>query len=97
MTVTLTAELEKLIREKITRGEYESAEALVGQAVQRLLEEETAEDDIRQRIEAAEASEGSARGLHRLPYQSSYSAGNHQVAGGFPQFHRNFRTLHRLP
>ena len=55
MTVTLTAELEKLIREKITRGEYESAEALVGQAVQRLLEEETAEDDIRQRIEAAEA------------------------------------------
>jgi putative addiction module CopG family antidote len=55
MTVTLTPELEKLVREKIERGEYESAEALVGQAVQRLLAEENAENEIRQRIDAAEA------------------------------------------
>jgi len=55
MTVTLTPELEKLIREKIERGEYESADALVGQAVQRLLEEDTVRDEIRLRIEAAEA------------------------------------------
>lgn len=55
MTVTLTPELEKLVREKIDRGEYDSAEALVGQAVQRLIEEDTVEDEIRLRIEIAEA------------------------------------------
>jgi Arc/MetJ-type ribon-helix-helix transcriptional regulator len=54
VTVTLTPELERLVREKIERGEYESAEALVGQAVLLLLEEETAQDEIRLRIEAAE-------------------------------------------
>ncbi len=55
MTVTLTPELEKLVREKIERGEYDSAESLVGHAVQRLFEEDTVEKEIRRRIEAAEA------------------------------------------
>ena len=53
MKVNLTPELEKLVREKIERGEYESAEALVGQAVLRLVEEDTVRDEIRSRVEAA--------------------------------------------
>ena len=58
-TITLTSKLEKLIQKKIARGEYESADALVGEAVLRLIEEEKEEDrhrdEIRGRIEAAEA------------------------------------------
>ena len=59
MTITLTPKLEKLVQKKIARGEYDSADALVGEAVQRLIEEEKEEDrhrdEIRARIEAAEA------------------------------------------
>ena len=59
MTITLTPRLEKLVQKKIARGEYDSADALVGEAVQRLIEEEKEEDrhrdEIRARIEAAEA------------------------------------------
>ena len=40
MNVTLAPELEKLIQQKVARGDYASAEALVSQAVQRLIEEE---------------------------------------------------------
>ena len=40
MTITLTPRLEKLVQKKIARGEYDSADALVGEAVQRLIEEE---------------------------------------------------------
>jgi Arc/MetJ-type ribon-helix-helix transcriptional regulator len=51
--------VEKLVMEKIARGEYESAEAFVGEAVQRLVDEEKAEDahgdQILARIQAAEA------------------------------------------
>ncbi len=54
----LTPELGKLIREKVERGEYDSADALVGEAVQRLLAEEDEEtalrDHIRARVDAAE-------------------------------------------
>jgi Arc/MetJ-type ribon-helix-helix transcriptional regulator len=37
MTITLTPELERLVQEKVDRGEYESADAFVGEAVQRLI------------------------------------------------------------
>jgi antitoxin ParD1/3/4 len=59
MNVSLTPEIERLVREKIARGEYESAEAFVSQAVQRMIDEDNEEDalrdQIRGRIEAAEA------------------------------------------
>lgn len=59
MTITLTPELEKLVKEKIASGEYDSADAFVGEAVQRLLDEEEEEDahrdEIVARIQAAEA------------------------------------------
>ena len=59
MTITLTPELEKLVREKIAGGEYDSADALVGEAVHRLVDEEKEEDthrdEILARIQAAEA------------------------------------------
>ncbi len=59
MTITLTPELERVVQEKVGRGEYESADALVGEAVWRLIEEEKEEDthrdEIRARIEGADA------------------------------------------
>ena len=59
MTITLTPELEKLVREKIAGGEYDSADAFVGEAVHRLVDEEKEEDthrdEILARIQAAEA------------------------------------------
>ncbi len=59
MTITLTAELEKLVNEKIAGGEYDSADAFVGEAVQRLVDEEKEEDahrdEILARIQAADA------------------------------------------
>lgn len=59
MVFTLTPELERLVRDKVAKGDYPSADALVEGAVQRLLEEEHEEDacsnEIRARIDAAEA------------------------------------------
>src|SRR5260370_13161552 len=59
MTITLTEELGELIREKVARGEYDSADAFVGEAVQRLVDEEKEEDAHRDqtlaRIQAARA------------------------------------------
>jgi len=40
MTITLTPELERLVKEKIARGEYDSPDAFVSEAVQRLVDEE---------------------------------------------------------
>ena len=59
MNITLTPELEQLVQTKVARGEYDSAETFVSEAVQRLIDEESIEDadyrEIRARIEAAEA------------------------------------------
>jgi putative addiction module CopG family antidote len=59
MTITLTPELERLVKEKIARGEYDSPDAFVSEAVQRLVDEEKEEDgnrdEILARIQAAEA------------------------------------------
>jgi Arc/MetJ-type ribon-helix-helix transcriptional regulator len=59
MNITLTPELEQLLQMKVERGEYDSAETFVSEAVQRLIDEESKEDtdlgEIRARIEAAEA------------------------------------------
>ncbi|HYL77620.1 MAG TPA: hypothetical protein VEU96_25625 [Bryobacteraceae bacterium] len=59
MTFTLTPELEKLVSDKVARGEYDSVEAFVGEAVQRLVDEEMDEDvyqaEILSRVQAAEA------------------------------------------
>ena len=60
MNVTLKPELEKLVTDKVKRGDYDTPEALVDFAVQRLLEEEEEEDahleEIRVRTGAAEAA-----------------------------------------
>jgi Arc/MetJ-type ribon-helix-helix transcriptional regulator len=59
MNITLTPELEQLVQTKVARGEYDSADTFVSEAVQRLIDEESGEDDdrgeIRARIGAAEA------------------------------------------
>ena len=50
MTITLTPELERLVKEKVALGEYDSADAFVGETVQRLVEEEKEEDAHRTRF-----------------------------------------------
>jgi Arc/MetJ-type ribon-helix-helix transcriptional regulator len=59
MNITLTPRLEQLLQAKVARGEYDSADTFVSEAVQRLIDEESGEDadhgEIRVRIEAAEA------------------------------------------
>jgi Arc/MetJ-type ribon-helix-helix transcriptional regulator len=58
MVFSLRPELEKLVQDKVAKGDYPSADALVEGAVQRLLdddsEEEAWSDDIRARVCAAE-------------------------------------------
>lgn len=58
MNVTLKPELEQLISEKVASGDYPSADALVQQAVQCLIEDENMEavqiPDIKRRIQTAE-------------------------------------------
>ena len=44
MTITLTPELEQLVQTKVARGEYDSADTFVSQAVQRLIDEESGKD-----------------------------------------------------
>jgi putative addiction module CopG family antidote len=39
--VTLAPEIERLVEERVARGDFASADALVNQAVQRLIEEES--------------------------------------------------------
>ena len=59
MTIILTTEVERLVQERVQRGEYDSPDALFGAAVRRLIEEDQEEDshrdEIRARIEAADA------------------------------------------
>lgn len=56
MQLTLPPELEKAVREKIERGEYESPEDLIQEAIHRLLNEEEADLDlIREKLRAADA------------------------------------------
>jgi putative addiction module CopG family antidote len=78
MTITLPPELEKLVKEKIARGEYDSADAFVGEAVQRLVDEERHEDahrdEILPRIEAAEAE------IDRGDYQEYDEDAIHELA-----------------
>ena len=44
MNMTLTPELEQLVQTKVARGEYDSADTFVSQAVQRLIDEESGKD-----------------------------------------------------
>lgn len=59
MTIILTPDLEKLVLERVQRGEYDSPDALVGAAVRCLIEDDKEEDshrdELRTQIEAAEA------------------------------------------
>jgi Arc/MetJ-type ribon-helix-helix transcriptional regulator len=59
MTIILTPDLEKLVVERVQRGEYDSAEALVGAAVQCLIEDDREEDAHREELLAQiDAAEG---------------------------------------
>ena len=56
MNVTLTPELERRIREKIERGDYDNADDLMQEAVHRLIEEDEIDlDTIRTRLRQADA------------------------------------------
>ena len=43
MNITLTPEVERLVRERVEKGDYENADILVQAAVNRLLQEDHAE------------------------------------------------------
>lgn len=43
MNITLTPELEKLVEERLRRGDYEDADTLVREALHRLIEEDESE------------------------------------------------------
>jgi antitoxin ParD1/3/4 len=52
VNITLTPEVEKLVRDRIERGDYENADVLVQEAVNRLLQEDHAErEQLRQAIQ----------------------------------------------
>src|SRR5258707_11474355 len=59
MNISLAPELERIVGEKVRRGQYQNANALVHEAVERLVEadeeEHTHRNEIRKRIAAAEA------------------------------------------
>jgi len=59
MNITLSPELENAVQRKVASGEYGGVDDLIGEAVQRLIDEDHEEyfnlDLIRDRIEAADA------------------------------------------
>jgi len=64
MDITLTPEIERLVQEKIQRGQYASVDALVQEAVHRLVEED--EEELRETRAAIDAAlEQSRRGEGR--------------------------------
>ena len=64
MNVTLPAELERRIREKIERGDYDNADALVEEAVHRLIEEDEVDlESLRARLQQADSEIDRGEGL----------------------------------
>jgi putative addiction module CopG family antidote len=64
MNVPLPPELEQRIREKIARGDYDNAEALVQEAVHRLIEEDEVDiEALRARLQQADAEIDRGDGL----------------------------------
>jgi Arc/MetJ-type ribon-helix-helix transcriptional regulator len=64
MNVNLTVEIEERVREKLARGDYNSAEALVQEAVHRLIEEEDMDlESLRQRLQRADTEIERGEGL----------------------------------
>ena len=64
MHVTLPPELEQRIREKIERGDYDNPDALVEEAVHRLIEEDEADlESLRTRLQRADAEIDRGKGL----------------------------------
>ena len=64
MNVTLPPELEQRVREKIERGDYDNAEALVQEAVHRLIEEDEVDlESLRVRLQQADGEIDRGEGL----------------------------------
>lgn len=64
MNVTLPPELEKRVRQKLERGDYDTAEALVQEAVHRLIEEDEVDlAELRGRLQRADSEIERGEGL----------------------------------
>ncbi len=64
MNVTLPPELEKRVRQKLERGDYDTAEALVQEAVHRLIEEDEVDlEGLRERLQRADSEIERGEGL----------------------------------
>ena len=64
MNVILPPELEKRVRERLERGDYDNADALVQEAVHRLIEEDEMDlQSVRERLRQADAEIDRGEGL----------------------------------
>jgi putative addiction module CopG family antidote len=64
MNITLPPDLEQRVREKIARGDYDDADALVQEAVHRLIEEDEGDlVSLRARLRQADAEIDCGEGL----------------------------------
>jgi antitoxin ParD1/3/4 len=70
MEITLSPELERLVREQVARGAYPDASALVGEAVHLLLDSDQAEAElealVQEGLESGPAKEISAQDWKQL-------------------------------
>jgi len=77
MNIILPPELEQRIREKVDRGDYDNAEALVQEAVHRLIEEDAVDlDEIRARLQQADAEIDRGKGLEYDEHTTRQLAGD---------------------
>jgi putative addiction module CopG family antidote len=64
MNITLSPDLERRVRERIDRGDYDDVEALVHEAVHRLIEEDERDiDALREQLRRADAEIDRGEGL----------------------------------
>ncbi len=64
MNITLSPDLERRIRERIERGDYDNVDALVHEAVHRLIEEDDLDiEALRERLRRADAEIDRGEGL----------------------------------
>ena len=73
MDITLTPEIERLVQEKIQRGQYASVDALVQEAVHRLVEED--EEELQETRAAIDGSLEQSRRGTGATLRSAYRPG----------------------
>ena len=77
MNVTLTPALERRVQEKIERGDYDNADALIQEAIHRLIEEDELDlDALRERLRQADAEIDRGEGMDFDEHTTTNLAGD---------------------